>query len=330
MRIESEIQLDFKDVLIRPKRSNAPSRRDVDLTRTFKTLHGNALTCVPIIAANMFAIGTVPMLGALAHFQMLTALHKFYTIPELLDIWESGINTGFYSLGIRDEDFTKLKEFILTGFILPNMVCLDAANGHTKYFVDRVKELRGMLAPDTIIIAGNTCIPEMTQELILAGADIVKLGIGPGAACTTRKMTGVGRPQLSTIIDCADCAHGLGGLVCADGGCKTPGDIAKAFGAGADFVMLGSMLAGTEESNGKLADGSYEFFGMSSEEAQERFYSGVPEYAVAEGQNLILPGRGHVVAIIKQILGGLRSACTYIGTDNLKDFSKCMTFVRTT
>jgi GMP reductase len=251
MRVESELRLDFDDVLIRPKRSIAPSRAGIDLEREYRfraAVRGTGWSGIPLIAANLDTTGTMRMAEALHELNMLTCLHKYYALDDLVGFFTSrpaGAST-FYTLGIRDEDFDKLRAFVARAPGLPGLICIDAANGYTKFFVDRVRQVRG-LCPQATIMAGNVATPEMVQELLIEGrADIVKVGIGPGSVCTTRSMTGVGYPQLSAIIECADAAHGNKGHICADGGCRTPGDIAKAFGAGADFVMLGGMLAGTE------------------------------------------------------------------------------------
>jgi GMP reductase len=333
--VEEGIKLDFDDVLLRPKRSRAPSRKDVDLIRTFECLHGDSLTCLPIIAANMSATGTFSMAKAFEGKQALVCLHKFYDVAELEAQLEDGLTNAFYTLGIRDKDFEKLAQFARSGILnlSPSpMICLDAANGYTMYFVRRLQQLREM-CPNSIIMAGNVATPEMVQELLLMGADIVKIGIGPGSVCTTRIETGVGYPQLSAVIECADAAHGLGGLVCADGGCKTPGDVTKAFAAGADFVMLGGMLAGCDECEGEWIGRSVgkeglKFYGMSSREAQEKFYDGVPEYATAEGKSIVVPAKGPAKQVLKRITGGLRSACAYVGAECLKDLTKCATFIK--
>jgi len=329
MFIEDSVKLDFSDVLIRPKRSDAPSRKTVKLVRKFKMLHsGLEFECFPLIAANLDTTGTMPMAESLAAHQACTALHKFYSLEQLADFYTycGKAIYSFYTLGIRDEDLTKLTT--LTARTGPlSLLCIDVANGYTKYFVNRVKTLRE-LYPHSILMAGNVATPEMVQELILEGADIIKIGIGPGSHCTTRIMTGVGYPQLSAIIECADAAHGLGGLIAADGGCKTPADIVKAFGAGADFVMLGGMLAGTLECEGEWTDEGLRVYGMSSREAQERYYGGVKEYCAPEGRMSIVPAKGPVYKTILEIAGGIRSACAYVGANSLKDLSKCTTFVR--
>ena len=341
MRVEAELKLDFDDVLIRPKRSVAPSRASVDLKRKHRFRSASPAvdwTGIPIIASNLDTVGTMQMAQVLHDLNMLTCLHKYYPLDELIDFFthNPASSSTFYTLGIRDEDFDKLKAFVQkTRRDTHGLLCVDAANGYTKFFVDRVKQVRE-LCPWAIIMAGNVATPEMVQELLIeGGADIVKVGIGPGSVCTTRKMTGVGYPQLSAIIECADAAHGNKGHICADGGCRTPGDVAKAFGAGADFVMLGGMLAGTDECEGEwvTADGkkqSLKFYGMSSLEAQEKHQGGVKDYSAAEGKCVEVPYRGPVADVLREVTGGLRSACAYVGADRLKDLSKCCTFVRCT
>jgi len=317
MQFEEGLKLDFCDVLLRPKRSEAPSRKAVVLKRTFTSLHSEVeLICLPIIAANMKSTGTVAMAEALDPFGALACLHKFQSPKNLPN--------AFDTVGLHPTPGRPSFNY-LTG--LGELICLDAANGYTMYFVECVKTLRSKY-PEAIIMAGNVVTPEMVQELLLMGADIVKVGIGPGSACTTRIETGVGYPQLSAIIECADAAHGLGGLVCADGGCKTPGDVVKAFAAGADFVMLGGMLAGCTECDGQRVDNKFLFYGMASAEAQNELNGGVPDYATPEGKAIWIPSKGSAVEVIKRIAGGLRSACAYVGANRLKDLPKCATFVR--
>jgi len=213
-------------------------------------------------------------------------------------------------------------------------VCIDAANGYTRRFCDFIKRVREE-HPALIIIAGNVVTGEMTEQLILNGADIVKVGIGSGSVCTTRIQTGVGYPQLSAIIECADAAHGLGGHIMADGGCVCAGDVAKAFAGGADFVMLGGMLAGHEECDGELVfeddveePVGMEFYGMASQTAMDKHGHSNREYRGEEGKTVTVPYRGPVEHTANDILGGIRSACTYVGAKRLKDLTKCTTFVR--
>ena len=328
MRIEEEVKLDFCDVLIRPKRSEAASRKDVELVRYFyPKYHRARMGGIPIIAANMDTTGTLRMAASLEVLETYTALHKFHSIESLEDHFNShSSDYSFFTLGMREGELDKLHELHRRVGFAP-YICVDVANGYTKQFVRFVSDLRGFY-PEAVIMAGNVATPEMVQELILEGADIVKVGIGPGSHCTTRLVTGVGYPQLSAIIECADAAHGLGGLIAADGGCKTPADVVKAFAAGADFVMLGGMLAGTDECDGVWTEEGLLVHGMSSREAQEKYYGGVREYVAPEGRESTIAGKGPVEGVMQDILGGLRSACAYVGAKSLKDLSKCTTFVR--
>jgi GMP reductase len=333
MRIENEVKLDYSDVLICPKRSEAPSRKNVVLSRKFNFLNSGAeWEGVPIVAANMSTVGTFAMAKALEKFGMMVCLHKHYETNRVVEFLRN--TQAFYTLGIKDDDFEKLTFFKEKFGYAPKFICLDVANGYTKFFVDKCREIRNAFK-DSVLMAGNVCTPEMVQELLLAGGvDIVKIGIGPGSACTTRIVAGVGYPQLSACIECADAAHGLRGHIVADGGCTTSGDIAKALGAGADFVMLGGMLGGHDECEGDWElDSSgnkkyLRFYGMSSKEAMEKFNGGVAKYRASEGRSAKIPYRGSVEETIQEILGGLRSTCTYVGTENIKDLSKCCKFVR--
>ena len=336
MHIENDIRLDFKDVLIRPKRSTLTSRSQVDITREVKFRHFPVTyRSMPIIAANMDTTGTFEMARALDRHGLSTALCKHYSIDEYVSFFTAleRKSAAFYSLGISEADWEK---FLAVEAKSPKgaieYLCIDVANGYTEAFVDFVKKVREH-CPDHVIMAGNVVTGDMTEELILAGADIVKVGIGPGSVCTTRKMTGVGYPQLSAIIECADAAHGLSGRICGDGGCTVPGDIAKAFGGGADFVMLGGMLAGHDEAAGELVEINGKtckrFYGMSSRDAMDKYSGGVAKYRAAEGKSVLLPSRGPVEATVQGILGGVRSACTYVGARRLKELTMRTTFVRT-
>jgi GMP reductase len=336
MHIEHEVKLDFKDVLIRPKRSTLTSRSDVDITREFTFRHaGVKYHGIPIIASNMDGTGTMEMARALDAFRLSTALHKHYSVEECVSFFGALTrkSAAFYSMGITKADEDKFKRVMDAASGAVEYVCIDVANGYHENFVTFVTRIRTSF-PRLVIMAGNVVTGEMTEELILSGADIVKVGIGPGSVCTTRKMTGVGYPQLSAVIECADAAHGLSGLICSDGGCATPGDVAKAFGGGADFVMLGGMFAGHDESGGERVerDGAtfQRFYGMSSKAAMQRYAGGVAEYRAAEGKEVLVPYRGPVADTAQEILGGVRSACTYVGARRLKEFSKRTSFVRVT
>ncbi len=332
MRIDNDPKLDFDDVLIRPKRSEAPSRAAIILPRRYSFLNSGAeWTGIPIIASNMDTVGTMTMAQALGP-EMMTCLHKYYDADKLIDFFgnESQQVSNFFTLGIKDDEFEKLRSVKAKTDL--RFVCVDAANGYTQFFVDRVKRIREVF-PHVTIMAGNIATPEMVQELLISGAaDIVKVGIGPGSVCATRRTTAVGYPQLSAIIECADAAHGLRGYVCADGGCKTPGDVVKAFAAGADFVMLGSMLAGHDECEGEWIeeDGQrvgMKFYGMSSRTALEKYAGGRRDYRACEGNEVVVPHKGPVKETLQEITGGIRSACAYVGAERLKDLSKCTTFV---
>ena len=370
MRIEEDMKLDYKDVLIRPKRSTLGSRKEVDLERGFTFRNytpefpDNAAhrhyRGTPIMAANMDGVGTFEMADKLAEGKMFTCLVKTYSVNELVDYFDSEMpeRTDYVamSIGITDRDHTKFRDvYEQTGSKL-KYVCIDVANGYSERFATFVRGMRNNY-PNIVIIAGNVVTGEMTEELILSGADIVKVGIGPGSVCTTRIQTGVGYPQLSAVIECADAAHGLGGHVIADGGCTCPGDVAKAFAGGADFVMLGGMLAGHDQGGGEVITKYYEtnernyemsqgtpggfekvietkkfiqFYGMSSDTANDKHFGGLKEYRSSEGRTVLVPYRGEVARTVQDLLGGIRSTCTYAGAKKLKQLSKCTTFVRCT
>lgn len=359
MRLEEDKKLDYKDVLIRPKRSTLGSRKEVDLFRQFNfrntpsTQHPH-YQGIPIMAANMDGVGTFDMADTLAKLGLFTCLVKSYSSEALIEFYNAGIearsNNVAYSMGVMPHDFEKLATVYQHTKQNLKFICVDVANGYSERFSLFIKQLRDAF-PDLIIIAGNVVTGEMTEELILNGADIIKVGIGPGSVCTTRIQTGVGFPQLSAVIECADAAHGLGGHIIADGGCTCPGDISKAFSAGADFVMLGGMLAGHNEGGGDIiakyyktgevikTENSWEdvieekkfiqFYGMSSEAANKKHFGGLKEYRSSEGRELLVPYRGEIAATIQNILGGVRSTCTYAGAKKLKWLSRCTTFVKT-
>ena len=358
MRIERDIKLDYSDVLFRPKRSTLSSRSEVSLNRSYKFKHsGHQFNDIPIMAANMDGVGTFTMAETLAQRGLFTVLAKSYQ-PADIHTWFNrqenkdqfanyfAVSTGTSELDLERIDATmKLSRAI-------KYVCIDVANGYSEKFLESVSRFRDAW-PSVTIIAGNVVTPDLTEELILRGADIVKVGIGPGSVCTTRIKTGVGYPQLSAVIECADAAHGLGGHIIADGGCSCPGDVAKAFGAGADFVMLGGMLAGTDQGGGEVTTKFYEsdelhyevgshlenhtrkiiqkeyvdFYGMSSTAAQEK-HGGTKAYRASEGRVVSIPYRGDVQPIVRDILGGIRSTCTYVGASTLKELSKRTTFIQ--
>ncbi|WP_150142551.1 GMP reductase [Candidatus Enterovibrio escicola] len=335
MRIEQDLKLGYKDVLFRPKRSNLKSRSQVDLTRTFIFKHSKRQwSGVPVIAANMDSVGSFNMAKALAEHDCMTAIHKHNTVDDWITFIAKSeaktLNNVMVSTGTSEADFKKTQRVMALSDELI-FICVDIANGYSEHLVKYVGKVREAFS-DKVIIAGNVVTGDMVEELILAGADIVKVGIGPGSVCTTRVKTGVGYPQLSAIIECADAAHGLSGRIIGDGGCSCAGDVAKAFGGGADFVMLGGMLAGHEESGGELVekDGKtfMKFYGMSSKSAMEKHSGGIAKYRAAEGKTVLLPFRGSVHNTMSGILGGVRSTCTYVGAAKLKELTKRTTFIR--
>lgn len=360
MHLENDVKLDYKDVLIRPKRSRLTSRKNVSMERSYNFVGAKGArineydyTGVPIIAANMDGVGTFEMARTLSDHKMFTCLVKTYSAEELEDFFSEPQPYVAMSIGIGDADLDKLEQVHKKVLDKLQFVCVDVANGYTERFVEFIRHLRETY-PFKTIIAGNVVTADQTQELILNGADIVKVGIGPGSVCTTRIQTGVGYPQLSAVMECADAAHGLGGHIIADGGCTTPGDVAKAFAAGADFVMLGGMLAGHDEGGGEeifkyVHNNDYyymkedeiykpvierkefrKFYGMSSQTANKKHFGGLKDYRSSEGRTILVPYRGAVENTVQDILGGIRSTCTYVGAATLKQLSKCTTFVRCT
>ena len=335
MRIKEDLKLNFDDVLMEPKRSTLSSRRDVDMTRKFRFRNsGKIMEFTPIFASNMDGVGTFSMAKVLQEHKMMSVITKSTT----LDQWKEAVGSGLRLQSVsvctgtnkiwdpEAEDYARMKQ-VLDSFPDVKMITVDVANAYHQNFVDFIKMVRDEF-PDKVIVAGNVVTPEMVEELIINGADMVKIGIGPGSVCTTRTMTGIGVPQFSAIVECADAANGVDGHIMADGGCVWPGDIAKAFGGGAHAVMIGGMLAGHDESEQPVTDGKIEFYGMSSDRAREKHGKRKDGYRGNEGRWISLPYRGPVNATVEDILGGVRSAATYIGARRLKDMPKCATFVR--
>ena len=333
MRIEEDVKLDYSDVLFRPKRSTLKSRKEVDLKRTYKFKYSNhEWEGIPIIASNMDGVGELEIANNLSNFEIITALTKQHDTEKInnCSFIKDVHKYVALSCGTSLESYDRLNE-ILKNFSFFQFICIDIANGYSEHFSKFISTVREK-HPTKTIIAGNVVTADMTQELILSGADIVKVGIGSGSVCTTRIKTGVGYPQLSAVIECSDAAHGLGAHIIADGGCTCPGDVAKAFGAGSDFVMLGGMLAGHKEGGGKIISSNgkeyLEFYGSSSEEANIKHYGGLNDYRSSEGKKVKIPYRGEIKNTAQDILGGIRSSCTYVGAPTLKQLSKCTTFVR--
>jgi len=356
MRIEDDIKLDYSDVLIRPKRSTLGSRKEVRMKRSFTFAHGQDYEGIPLMASNMDGVGTFEMADRLGELNVFTCLVKTYSVGELVGYFDEQDAPTWrkehvaMSIGIKDQDQQKFRDVYEQVGDNLKYVCIDVANGYSQRFIEYVADFK-QLYPNIVIIAGNVVTADQTQELILNGADIVKVGIGPGSVCTTRIQTGVGYPQLSAVIECADAAHGLGGHIIADGGCTCPGDVAKAFAGGADYVMLGGMLAGHDEGGGEvitkhylnteatlLDNGNYlphyeqkqfvQFYGMSSTTANDKHFDGLKDYRASEGRTVLVPYRGPVVLTLQDVLGGIRSTLTYVGADKLKQLNKCTTFIR--
>jgi len=351
VRIDNEVKLDYEDVLIRPKRSTLRSRKQVELKRTFTFRNSRQTwTGIPIMAANMDGVGTFGMAHALSDMGLFTCITKQNTAKDWYNQFQADPGFVAVSVGTNPKEYEKAKEVIDSNAL--QWICIDIANGYSEHFVEFVRHVRQDY-PNINIIAGNVVTADMTQELILAGADVVKVGIGPGSVCTTRIQTGVGYPQLSAVIECADAAHGLGGHVIADGGCTCAGDVAKAFGAGADFVMLGGMLAGHDEGGGTIVSEWHrseevamsanfnstpifsekkfiQFYGMSSDTAMNKHNGGVANYRSSEGRTVMVPYKGAIETTVLDLLGGIRSTCTYVGAPTLKQLSKCTTFIRCT
>ena len=334
MKIEEDIKLDFKDVLIRPKRSTLSSRSDVDLLRQITFKNSNRVwEGIPIITSNMDTIGTFEMYKVLSAEKIITCFHKHYSIKDFEE-HSSILDPNFYiiSTGIGENEWEKLN--ILIKLLEPYFICIDVANGYMKSLLDFAKKLKKKY-PDITLICGNVVTREMVEELVInGGVDIIKCGIGNGSCCTTRLQTGVGMPQLSAIMECSDAAHGVGGYIISDGGICNPGDVSKALGAGADFVMMGSIFSGHDETSGKLCtdektgDSFKIFYGMSSETAMNKYHGGIADYRSAEGKTVKVKYKGAIINTVRDILGGIRSACTYIGALRIKDIPKCTTFLR--
>lgn len=361
-QIKDSVELDFCDVLFKPKRTTLNSRKEANVIREYKfKYYPKTIQSCGIIASNMATTGTFEINNVLQKYQAITCLHKHYDfndknnhkyISQNYKNKDSANNSyTFISTGLKD-DKEHLFKLLSDKTFKIDKLCIDIANGYIPKLTDFVKEVRDKF-PHLLLMVGNVVTGDMTQDLILSGADIVKVGIGPGSVCTTRKLTGVGRPQLSAILECSDAAHGVNGLVCADGGCTCAGDVAKAYGAGADFVMLGGMFAGTDEAAGELIEKIIQtnevintnddtqapillqkvekykqFYGMSSQLAQEKHFGGMACYRASEGKVVNVAYKGSVESVIQEILGGVRSTMSYIGARRLKDIPKCTTFYR--
>ncbi len=344
MKIEEDVKLDYSDILLVPNRSDISSRFAIKLHKV-----QCGYTHVPIIAANMDGVGTFEVADVLSQHHMLTALNKHYTAEEIYNYVvnkPNNVKNLIYSMGTNPYDFEKFQTYtrkireiddierLYNGKYQIPFVCIDVANGYSKSFEDFVKTIVKEY-PEYKVIAGNVVTPEQTIRLIELGVSIVKIGIGPGSVCTTRKLTGVGYPQLSAVIECSRAADLAGGRIIADGGITCPGDASKAFAAGADYVMIGGMFAGHNEGGGETVDalGSRissvgdtgqakfkKFYGMASKTAQTIHNGGLADYRASEGKEVLIPYRGCIENTVKELLGGIRSCATYIGAESLAEF----------
>jgi GMP reductase len=337
MKILDDVKLDFSDVLLLPKRSDYSSRSQVSLERTFKFKYSPyTWTGVPIMVSNMDTTGTIEMALELQKHKVLTCLHKYYTVD---DFKNKSLDSNYYavSTGINPNDLENLDKIMKE--VDPMFICIDVANGYMSRFIETCALIRSIY-PNKILIAGNVCTSEGVIQLVINGkVDIVKVGIGSGSCCTTRKQTGIGMPQLSAVIECADTAHGVDAHIISDGGLQVIGDFSKAYAGGSDFVMSGSMFAGHTESGGELIEEFDDdirassklykiFYGMSSTTAMDKYSGGVAKYRSSEGKTVKILYRGPVENTILDIQGGIRSSMTYLGAKKIKDVPKCATFIR--
>jgi GMP reductase len=306
------------------------SRSEVDLEREFSFPHSTLKwKGVPIIAANMDTIGTYEVYNVLSKHKIITSLHKFYTADDFKSMT---LDPDFFmvSTGIKTRDIERLNSIMEV--VEVKFICIDVANGYMEELIEVCSYIRSKY-PDKIIVAGNVVTREITEELILRGkVDIVKIGIGPGSACLTRSQTGVGMPQLSAIMECADAAHGVNGYIIGDGGITCPGDVAKGFGGGADFIMVGGQFSGHDENPGEIIEengNKYKlFYGMSSETAMKSHFGKMDKYRSSEGRTIKVKYRGPLEHTVLNYLGGLRSTCTYINAHKIKHIPKCCSFVK--
>lgn len=361
-RILTEEHLDYSDILIKPKMgNNVNSRKDVNLTREYTFKRGQIRKGLGIFNANMATVGNFATVKKLLKAGMFATLHKFYTAEEIVNFMKEcqsekiDYNNLFVTIGIRHwpEEFDKLKEIEDSGVWLKENICIDAPNFYIPEAYRILRKVREEYQ-EAVIMCGNIASSDICHKL-LEYADILKIGIGSGAVCTTRKMTGCGVPMVSLILECADIAHSVNGMICADGGIVEVGDIAKAFCLNADFVMAGGMFAGTDEAEGEIITEcirsnrySYEeinnkqiplnpiydykkyklYYGMSSKLANNKFAGGMSNYKASEGREVLIPYTGPLDEILQDIRGGIASACTYIGAANVKNMSKCATLIK--
>lgn len=329
-----ELKLDFKDVLIKPNLSFIKSRKDVNLVREFEFRNTETmLENIPVIAANMDTVGTIDVFKVLHTYKIMTFFHKFISLEEFKEnkkLLENNMDYFAVTIGLGSKELERLEN--ISRVLNFKCICVDIANGYLDDFVEFCSEVREKF-PESIIFAGNVVCAEMTRRLILdGGVDVVKVGIGGGSACTTRIKTGVGMPQLSAVMECSKAAHELGAQIISDGGITCPGDMSKAFGAGADFVMIGGQFAGHDQNPGEIVEENGQkyklFYGMSSSHAMKKNYNGVNNYRTSEGRCLKIKYKGDLNGTVMDFLGGLRSTCTYIDCENLEEIESLCNFVR--
>lgn len=328
----TDTKLDFKDVMLVPTESVLRSRSEVSLVRNYEFKHSSVKwSGVGIIAANMDTVGTFSMARSLTPRNMLTAIHKHYPREKLIEFFlkDEASTNAFFTIGTSEDDLEVLKYVLKKiGSEKLKFICIDIANGYSRHLQKTIQSVRSML-PKSCLMVGNVVTPEMVNRFHSLGVDIVKIGIGSGSVCTTRKMTGIGYPQFSAILECGAIAKELGIHICSDGGCTTPGDIAKAFAAGSSFVMLGGMLAAhTESETEQMTEKDVSFYGMSSRTAMKKYNGGVATYRTSEGKEVSIPYRGPVSNTLEEIEGGLRSACTYTNSRTLQELSENPIFIK--
>lgn len=332
-RILTETELDYSDVLILPARSTITSRKEIILEREIVFKHSRQVwRGVPLVCANMDNLGSFTMADTLSEYHILTCLTKHYPLKELVTYFNlptTNLDYVSYSLGISDSDLEKFNLFRQEAPV--RIVTIDTPNGYMERFVGFCNELRSN-NPDVTIIAGNVCTGEMVEELALNGVDCVKAGIGGGAQCTTRMKSAIGRSMVSMILECADKAHHHEIQLMSDGGITCPGDACISFAVGADFSMVGSQWASTKETGADIIEENGKqfmvFYGMSSSMAQKAHEEGLKSYRASEGRVSKLPYKGSIHPIIRDYLGGLRSCCSYVGSNSLKSLPRKATLVK--
>jgi GMP reductase len=335
MIVEDKKYYDFSDVLIKPRMTTMTSRSEASIEREFYFKNsGQTIVSSPIIISNMDIVGNFTMAKAVDHHKIMTCFHKFYTLVNYdLELNQDETKSfNFVTIGIGEISFNHILNMKNLGFFAKNKlgICVDVANGYMTSLWPYLEKLRKML-PNTVIMAGNICTPEPIQAFANVGVDVIKAGVGSGAQCLTRTVAGVGVPQFTAVMDCVEAADKLGILVCSDGGINDYADFGKALGAGADFVMSGSMFAGHHESGGDvitLGGKQYkEMYGMSSRTAQNKYYGGMAKYRASEGRTSLIPLKGPVEDTIQNIFGGIRSAMSYTNSRTLEEFPSNVTFI---